>query len=240
MAHPKQNTNLSPLDIEISRGADDDDQGIHLGLEDEPFWRAEILVDGSIKSGNGFSPPTALPTSSDVDEAIAAQHVVDNGTYGVGPFGFPFTCDPRAGGGAAVWPAANRGVYARVQGAGPITAIGFEVGTASGNISVAVYRNTGAGRAGAPGTRLATSGAVACPASGFRTVALGVTVDVVEGDWFFLSCDNTTASFARQLAASGSALVAGMVAYEVGAHPAPTTPAGLSQTSYTPLLVGVA
>jgi len=85
---------------------------------------------------------------------------------------------------------------------GTITAIGIEVIVSSGNICAAVYSPTngtgyrdGLGRDAKPGVRKATTGSIACPASGYRELSLGGSVDIEAGDWLGFSADNTTATF---------------------------------------------
>lgn len=154
-------------------------------------------------------------------------------------WGLVVTVDPRVSQAAAVWPGANRGIYLRTMNGGTISKVAFEVGTASGNISVAAYANTGTGLTAAPtGAPLSTSGAVACPATGLAQVSLAATVTIGPGDWLFLSCDNTTATFARCTPLSG-AFNGGTAARQDSAHPAPTV-GTLAATSYIPILVGVA
>lgn len=151
----------------------------------------------------------------------------------IGP---PRTFDPR-------WPsalaavAANRLTYARVAQGGLITGIRLEVGTSSGNISVAVYSPTGSGAAGAPGVRKSTSGSVACPSAGVVTVALPAAVQVEPGDFFALTCDNGTATF-RRVTVSGAFYPHSLYGQMASAHPAPTTivPA---DTGGTILMIGV-
>lgn len=160
-------------------------------------------------------------------------------------WGFPFTVNPalvRATDNVAL-ASANDGIYLRVLGGGTISKIGLKVATSSGNISVAAYRNSGVGRAAVPGTtRLATSGAVACPATGYQEVSLGATIDVVSGDWFFLSADNNTATFAALVANGGASNIAAGACYlQATAHPAPSSPGTLSAyMGRAYILVGVA
>jgi hypothetical protein len=136
---------------------------------------------------------------------------------------------------------ASRNQYVRItQGAGTISKIGLYVGTSSGNISVAVYSNSGVGPAAVPTTRLATSGAVACPAgAAYAEVALGASVDVEPGYWFSLSVDNNTATFSG-IQTSGSALQAGLFSYQAAAHPAPSSAASLSPGGRAFVLLGIA
>lgn len=136
---------------------------------------------------------------------------------------------------------ANRGIYLRAVGAGDISKVGLEITTSSGNISVAIY--TGLPGRNNPGARKATSGAVACPTAGFAQVSLGGTVQVNEGDWFFLSADNTTALFRAMnnnfIGATGIGL--GSCAYQNTAHPAPSGTPTVTDTVIVPaiLMVGI-
>ena len=181
--------------------------------------------------------PTEVEILTDVSDTIAdvgsRLDTLEGGAFD----GVLLTIDPRVGGGAATWPAANRCAFVRLRDGGPINAVGFEVAVSSGNVSVAAYSNTGTGRAAAPGPRLATSGSVACPAAGFATVALGSTISVEAGDWLALSVDNVTASIVRNTAGSAN-LVAGLAGYQASAFPCPTTPT-IGGTSIIPVLLGL-
>lgn len=90
---------------------------------------------------------------------------------------------------------ANRAHYMRMAEAGTITKVAIIVQIQSGNISVGVYRNSGSGASAVPAARVATSGAVACPATGYQEVSLSGSIAVNKGDWLALSVDNTTAAF---------------------------------------------
>jgi len=180
----------------------------------------------------------------------AAEHVSDhntahgilNGLSGATGWGFPKTTDhPDV---LAYVPLNNVGgcVYLRVIGSGTITKIGIYVGTQSGNISVGVCSGA-LGRAN-PDTRKGTSGAVACPAAGYQEIALTGSVDVVEGDWFAISADNTTAAFASAGGSSGVQLTdvgKGAMAYSSSAaHPIPASPTPTAARGSLLVLVGVA
>lgn len=153
-------------------------------------------------------------------------------------WGMVITIDPRISAAAQVWSGANRGIYARTINGGLVSAIGFEVGVSSGNISVAAYANSGVGRLAVPTTRLATSGAVPCPATGYGEVALGSTVNLAPGDWLFLSCDNATATFLRH--SPSMVFNAGTALRQDTAHPAPSPAGTLAATAMVPILIGVA
>lgn len=175
--------------------------------------------------------------------------IIDDGGYWVPLFddrmdslgvGVAMTMDPRYGFAGSVWPSANRGIYTRLVTGSYISKIGIEVVTASGNISLAVYRNSGVGMAAVPTTRLATTGAVACPAASagvLREVALDVPVRAARGDWLFMSCDNGTASFTRG-SASFSTWNGAFFYRQDTAHPAPSPAGTLAASTYAPLMQG--
>lgn len=176
--------------------------------------------------------------------------IVDDGGFWVPLFGdrmdslglgVAMTLDPRIGFTAAVWPVANRGVYSRLVTGSFISKIAIEVTTASGNISLAVYRNSGVGMAAVPAAQIATTGAVACPAAStggvLREVALIAPVRAAKGDWLFMSCDNGTATFTR--ATTSLSTWNGAFAYrQDAAHPAPSPAGTLAATTYVPLMQG--
>ncbi len=139
---------------------------------------------------------------------------------------------------AGVFGGANRGIFVRTMSGGTISKVRIQVGVQSGNISAAAYASTGSGLAAAPiGSPLASSGAIACPAPGKQDVALGASIAIAAGDWLFLSCDNTTATFDR-LAAATATWFDGLAWRQDSAHPAPAV-GTLAATSYIPLLIGV-
>jgi lysophospholipase L1-like esterase len=154
-------------------------------------------------------------------------------------FGFPHTIDPRTVSGNRAVDAANKCVFGRVREGGKVSKIGLFVGAASGAISVAVYRNTGVGRGAAPGERVATSGAVACPAVGYAEVALDSAVWVRPGDWIALSVDNVTATFANASSLGGYALPLGIGTAQATAHPAPASATPSGGYGGVPCLIGV-
>ncbi len=139
--------------------------------------------------------------------------------------GYPQTQWPQIFTGYQSLAIANLAVYNRLVAGGECSNIRIKVGNAAGNISVAAYNNGGAGRSNAPGTRLATSGSIACPAAGDATISLGATVYPNIGDWFGLSASDITATFA--VGGSGivlSPLGAGTQWYQLSAHPLPVGP----------------
>lgn len=91
---------------------------------------------------------------------------------------------------------ANQTRFFRVVEGGTISKVRIYVGVSSGNIAVAAYSNTGTGLDAVPGTLLATSGSVVCPAAAaVADVPLGSSVTLAAGDWLALAADNTTATF---------------------------------------------
>ena len=156
--------------------------------------------------------------------------------------GFVLTMPCLNAGAAGAWPVANAARFVRAFAAGTITKVGLHVGTASGNVSVAVFRSGGAGRLARPtGAPVAASGAVACPAAGYAEIALGSAVKVEAGDWIGLSCDNTTATF-MSLGGSATPLMLGVGFGKNGTHPinAAVTFADTDATMFrAPQLIGV-
>jgi hypothetical protein len=188
--------------------------------------------DGTFNWGNAMRGAMSTIASADletVESRLASS------------FGLIYTVDPALCTTLSGITTANRGVYGRVVGSGSVSKIGLEIGASSGNICVAVYRNTGTGRTSAPGTRLATSGSVACPSTGFAEVALGATVDVQQGDWFYIGADNTTATF-RVVHTTGAAngLAAGRWAFADANFPAPASPTPSAGFNRGYCLVGIA
>ena len=155
-------------------------------------------------------------------------------------FGFPYTVDPRVftfGLSALV---ANQAWFLRCFGGGHITKIGLQVGVQSGNLCVGVYSPTGSGRAAAPGARKATSGSVACPATGYQEVALTAAVDVLQGDFLAIVADNATATFGRlSTAGSTTAIANGLCAFQSAAFPLPDPAASSAGSLASWVLVGV-
>lgn len=127
--------------------------------------------------------------------------------------------------------------YFRVVEGGTISKIRLGVGTSSGNISVAVHRSSGRGLTAVPGAQVATSGSIACPASGIQDVALGSTVNVRVGDWLAIGADNTTATFYGVVATGASGLVGGQAGVASG-FPAPATPSFTAGDNRAITLVG--
>lgn len=142
-------------------------------------------------------------------------------------WGVPFTFEPARLVGYVGMVVAGDAMYYRVTGSGVITKIGLIISVSSGNVSVAVLRGTPG--ITTPGARIATSGAVACPAGGSQEISLGGSVAVNEGDWFALSCDNTTATFGIAAGAGAETGVAAGFTYRgaTSHHPVPASPSGL-------------
>lgn len=156
-------------------------------------------------------------------------------------FGFPFTADPGYAHETVRAPGANVTRYMRVIGGGAITKVGMHVGASSGNISVAHYSASGSGRSAVPGTRVATTGAIASPGTGYREVNLSTTL--VAGDFLAISADNNTFTIyvAGSFFSAASAIAAGRNYAQGSAHPCPSPVGTLDAGNpITYLLVGVA
>lgn len=148
-------------------------------------------------------------------------------------FGFPCSVDPgqlRVSDALSVG-TINNAIYLRCLEGGVVSHIALQIAVQSGNICIGVYRNSGQGRSAVPGTRIASSGAIACPAVGYQDIALGSTVLMQPGDWLAISADNTTATFRCAISSAGASnLGLGRQYIQTTAHPLPTTPASLSAT----------
>lgn len=155
--------------------------------------------------------------------------------------GPPVGVDLRSCGATAQVASNNRGHYYLVtQGAGYCSKIGIHVANQSGNICVAVYSTKGRRRDAVPYQRLATSGSVACPGTGYQEVALDVAVEIITGKhWLFISADNTTATFGAAANLSVNDIYKGLIAYQDTAHPGPTTAAITGAGGRSIGLVGV-
>lgn len=96
------------------------------------------------------------------------------------------------------------GHWWRVLGSGVITKIAVRIVASSGNIDVGVYANSGSGGTQLPGAKK-TVASMASPGTGYRELALGASVTVVPGDWFYLNVSNVACTFwGAGVAASGS------------------------------------
>lgn len=133
---------------------------------------------------------------------------------------------------------ANTTRFYRVLEGGTITKVRCLVAVSSGNICVAAYSNTGSGLTAKPGTRLATSGSIACPAAGIQDISLGASVSLSTGDWLAIGADNSTATFNGFSGLADSTLSAGMAGFEV-VFPASATPNITYQNNRLISLVGV-
>ena len=155
---------------------------------------------------------------------------------------FAMSMHPGTTTGTAVFASAPRTVYIRNIGPSVTTdQIRIIVGISSGNISLAVHGTVGAGLDAQPGAQKATTGAIACPGGGGGVtvnaeyiITLPNVVEILHGDFFALSCDNTIATFLRN---AGAIDAQGKgVCYRQAVHPAPAAPASLSAHAYFPLI----
>lgn len=131
---------------------------------------------------------------------------------------------------------ANRCYYVRrTSPIVPVRLIELYIGIAAGNICVAAYGHNAT--TGGPGTRLATTGSIACPAAGAQEVNLGTTV---LPEWLAIAFDNAVATYH---ATGGSAInlpgTWGRFAIEVSGFPAPASAGSITfQSGGVPLLIG--
>jgi hypothetical protein len=194
---------------------------------------ASPTVD-SVHSGSAH-----LALGSTGSTAAAGDHT--HAPSGGGSWGFPYVIRPDMSNAASVTTVpegANRGVYHRLIDGATVTKIFYHVGTASGNISVAFFANSGVGRASVPGARSSTSGAIPCPASGYVETTVP-SVAVAHGDWVGLSADNTTATFVASVSGTQDMLLGkGANFRQASAHPLPATPSSLLTHSGRILVMG--
>jgi hypothetical protein len=93
--------------------------------------------------------------------------------------------------------------YYRVRSGGTISKIGLQITTQAGNIDVGIYRNNGqSGQLAAPGSLVASSGSVACPAVGYAEVSLSTNAVVMPGDWIALATDNASTAFRSRISSA--------------------------------------
>jgi hypothetical protein len=172
-------------------------------------------------------------------EAHFAHKAANSGLVDTRPdFGICRTVVPQTATGGVTIGTANTTRFYRVIEGGTISKIRINVVVQSGNIAVAVYSNSGSGLAATPGTRLATSGSVACPAAGINDVSLGSTVTVAIGDWLAIGADNTTATFYGSNGGGDGNLSAGQIGTHAAFPPA-TSPSLTYQNNRLISLIGV-
>ena len=150
----------------------------------------------------------------------------------------PRTVNPLAlGAGAALSVTANRAYFYRVTEGDrqTISKIAVEINTqdATANVCVSVHRTTGSGASALPGTRVATSGAVACPAAGVQQIALDAPVEVGPGDWIAIAATAGAGTMRLQGASGGAVALPslGLAAFQDAAMPIPATPAATAGAS---------
>ena len=217
-----------------------------------------VLVEGYAALVN---VPTSVTRGHYVETHTVAKQATGNSSRRSGSFGqfltggatptawlWGKTDQTAAAGGVAPWSlvpeggawaantrsvgAANRAVYApcSLQAAATITGVRLLVGTQSGNICVGLYDSSG--------SRVATSGSVACPASGLASVSFTGNYSASAGRFYLaLAADNTTATFGWCESAAGASGPA-TSRHEASAFPLPAT-ASFSQPISTPAIVGL-
>jgi len=115
--------------------------------------------------------------------------------------------------------ASNRAVYSPVtiRAACEVVGIKIIVGTASGNVCAGLYDSAG--------NRVATSGSVACPATGAgQNVNFSAGYAAAAGRYYIgFACDNNTATFGWHQQVSSGLGSPVPSAFEASAFPLPTT-----------------
>jgi hypothetical protein len=146
-----------------------------------------VMATGSSNLGLCNAPGRLLTTTS----SLGAQYA-----YTPQPPALITTVDPKLATGVAAMSSANqaRGARVIVPRTGTLHDIAIWIGTASGNIDLAVYDTTATTR-----NRLWSSGSVACPTAAVWAIVGDPAISVTAGQQldFVLAIDNTTATFAR-------------------------------------------
>lgn len=188
-------------------------------------WQNSPSTSTPINAENLAAAFAEKTAPADVDAKIATQHTTDNSTYR--PVSPASVIGPMLAG-TSNWnaPAANRVALTRVEVTQTVTihGIGLAVVTASGNICCAVYAADGP--QGAAYTRLGTSGSVACPAAGNRTIGLSANLTLTPGAyWLAVEANNAVFVFnSTTLGGVYAVLPVGLAAFtDVGVFPAPAT-----------------
>lgn len=206
---------------------------------------ARAVVSGNTTTGTGAltAASNSIAHSNAPERLTGYNDSPDNPGYDSIGWGIPFTFNPTTTTSPSASQNANRAHYYRVQGGGKISKLAVQVGTASGNICLAVCRGS-VGR-NPPTSRTATTGSVPCPAAGYAEVALTAAV-FVDGrtDWFAFAADNTSATIHRvtSFGMTSSSLGTGFVGYQETAFPIPSPPASIvnSLGGFAFQIVGVA
>lgn len=192
------------------------------GTVTDPFAGSGAVATDAIWDAAGdLAVGTGANTAARVAIGAAETFLKSNGTTAAwtAPV-VPWSISPEGGAAAGVPRSigtSNRAIYAPciVPTALTLTGVRIVVAVQSGNISVGLYDSGG--------SRVATSGAVGCPASGPANVSFTGNYSAVAGRYYLaFSCDNTTATFLFQDASSG-ATGAALAKFQATAHPIPTT-----------------
>lgn len=197
--------------------------------------------DSTFGSGPTQPPATRLAAGTRWYDTANAAVLVANGAGGwvqVSPATFPpTTVLPGVALAVRVTNSSGRIFYLRnLGGAATVTAITLQVGTQSGNIDVGIYANTGTGAAARPGARKASSGVIACPASGVQPVTIASTF-IAAGDWFGFYIDNVTATFQSASSSNSTNLFHGMAEFQDGQTSLPATATPSTGVSFPWMLV---
>lgn len=135
--------------------------------------------------------------------------------------GWATNCIEPMNGTSGTWDTGNRAYFWRlINGRAGATGIVVGITVSSGNLSFALYQNSGSGTSAVPGTLIVATGSVASPGTGLRTFALGASYDVPPGSWLGMTADNTSVAFSRFF--NGIALETispGQGGYKSTAHP---------------------
>lgn len=159
-----------------------------------------------------------------------------------GMYDFPYTVDPRTGGGYTSV-TANNIYYYRIQGAGTIAGLALHIGTSDSgqSINLGIYTNTGSGRNAKPGSLVAgsTTTIALTAATGYYSANFAGSLAVTHGQWVAFSSTSAVATYLRPAPNTGTALTAGLAWYQSGGPTLPSTPGTLNNYLMTPVIVGI-
>jgi hypothetical protein len=185
-----------------------------IDLLTNPMTTAEDVI-----VGGASGVPERLAVGSEDDVLTVVSGAVAWAAPGAGGSGAPLHIPPTSGlahGVFATVGAANNAIFrpCYIPGDCTVTGIRVNIGTSSGDICVGLYDSAG--------NRVATSGAVASPGTGLRTIAFTAGYAASAGAYYLaISANNNTVTFSGMPGTTSSTPGNGFSM--ATAHPLPTT-----------------
>lgn len=212
---------------------------LELGMNSSNYeadFAASTLTGAMLKPG----AITYRELSTDLIDSLVASVIAGMPAAAFsGFYDFPYSIDPRNCDNNRTVTANNLYFY-RVQGAGTISNLLFNVGTsdAAATAYAGVYTNVGAGRSARPSAHVA-HGSVSLSGAGLKTVSLGATITVHHGDWFAFGSTSATATYLSSAPNASTVLTQGLSHFQTAILPTIPDPVGtLSDYLNTICLVG--